>query len=283
MKSLRLRLGSAAISAKKFTQAKVSAQTGARIASTNIRRRQRVRFGRVSTQWMSPHSASPNSIASARMPVTAARFGRSESRLASDSSAKFESQKARVSQTIDRVRGDSRRAGSGAAIARAGRPTSPVQVHSPALAIPLKMGPPGPNCRPPFIHAESTFTDSTARSDPRQRRPAAIPFNPLKPGRNVPTVRTEPAPVPGAQAGSQAPAIQGRAVGRAMRSRGCTVLEQTAASAGAANGNLTAILVGGFVAGAIDISYAIIVNLVARRPGAGAAIGGERPARPRRF
>ena len=82
----------------------------------DTRRRQLDRRGRVSTQWMSPHSASPNSIASARMPATAARCGLSASAVASVSSAKFESQKARVSQMIDRVRGDSRRAASGAAI-----------------------------------------------------------------------------------------------------------------------------------------------------------------------
>ncbi len=43
-------------------------------------------------------------------------------------------------------------------------------------------------------------------------------------------------------------------------------MDQTAASAGVANGNLTAILVGGFVAGAIDISYAILANLARVAP-----------------
>ena len=56
------------------------------------------------------------------MPVTAARFGWSDSTLPSVCSAKFESQKARVSQTIDRLRGDSRRAASGAAVT-CGRPS----------------------------------------------------------------------------------------------------------------------------------------------------------------
>ena len=43
-------------------------------------------------------------------------------------------------------------------------------------------------------------------------------------------------------------------------------MDQTAASGAVANGNLTAILLGGFVAGAIDISYAIIANLARVAP-----------------
>jgi hypothetical protein len=69
-----------------------------------IRRRQVAIAGRVSAKWITPHKASPNSIASRRIAVIPARCGLAASAVPRVSKAKLDSQKASVSLTMARLR-----------------------------------------------------------------------------------------------------------------------------------------------------------------------------------